>query len=94
MYALITLPEPTSILSNSAPWFNSWFAEFLPYLYIGVGVLGIYIAINFLPLIFSKAMDLLSRDHRMETHRQEHKNWLAMNKQNELDWELWRKTKM
>lgn len=42
------LPSATSTLANSAPWFSAFYAEFAIYLYIGVGVLGAIMMINFL----------------------------------------------
>lgn len=82
MYSLITLPDPTSILSNSAPWFNAWFAEFLPYLYIGVGVITAFIMIRWLVNHFIVSTIRMTRgEHRRNKGDQIHY----------MDWTEWKK---
>jgi len=48
MLALITLPDPTTILSASSPWFSTWFTEWWAWAIAGIGILMAFTFVRWL----------------------------------------------
>lgn len=60
---LINIPSSTSIISSVADVSNPWFEEFLPFMYIGIGIFLAFLVITFLIKFFGNGLKKLFGSH-------------------------------
>jgi len=75
MLSMITLPDPGDILSSSADWANTFFAEWLPVVYIAVGITAAVMFVWLLRNTFINGFHSLTHGHTITRGGETAKEW-------------------
>lgn len=54
------LPSPTTVIASSSSWANAFVADWMVFVYIGVGVIAAFLFIRFLVGVFLHGMNSLT----------------------------------